>query len=271
MAKDEFKDWLGRVKDDSTKAFCQVCKSEISIAHSGIFDLKTHSKGKAHIRNANAVRGSSKITSFAANDKLKRHRDTVTRAETLFCYALAEHNISFNAADHLSQLFPVMFRDSKVAKDFACRRTKSTAIVTRLGPAAIKDVEEVLKKDKGFCSILLDEATDQADAKALLIMVRWYNESKYRAETSFLAMPECPKGDAASIFEHIEKEIEQRGIPWCNVIGQTSDSASTFVGCRNSVFTRLKQKNEHAVLIPCPCHKAHTSSWLCSTTASRQD
>ena len=91
LAKDEFKEWLGRVKDDSTKAFCQVCKSEISIAHSGIFDLKTHSKRKAHIRNANAVRGSSKITSFAANDKLKHHWDTVTRAETLFCYALAEH------------------------------------------------------------------------------------------------------------------------------------------------------------------------------------
>lgn len=62
-------------------------------------------------------------------------------------------------------------------------------------------------------------------------------------------MPECPKGDAKSILREKLKEEGFNGV-------MLSGSANAMVGHRNSVFSKLKQL--HAVIIPCPCHKAHT-------------
>ena len=39
------------------------------------------------------------------------------------------HNLPFSAADHLSELLPSMFPDSKIAADFSCKRTKTKAII----------------------------------------------------------------------------------------------------------------------------------------------
>ena len=47
-------------------------------------------------------------------------------AETLFCDIIAEHNIAFLAADHFSEICKKMFSDSKIAAQFACKRTKCT-------------------------------------------------------------------------------------------------------------------------------------------------
>ena len=42
---------------------------------------------------------------------------------------IANHNLPFLAADHLSDIFPSMFPDSKITADFACKRTKTKSIM----------------------------------------------------------------------------------------------------------------------------------------------
>ena len=84
----------------------------------------------------------------------------------------------------------------------------------------------------GPFSLLIDEATDRADDKTILIMARHYSEDQQKVITSFVANPLCPKANAQALFGHIEKVIEDNNIPWSNVMGQSSDSASTMVGCR---------------------------------------
>ena len=48
------------------------------------------------------------------------HTSRVSLAEVEMVNLIAMHNLSFQAADHLSDLFPSMFPDSAMAADFAC-------------------------------------------------------------------------------------------------------------------------------------------------------
>ena len=43
--------------------------------------------------------------------------------------AMVNNNIPFAAADKFNQLFKKIFPDSKIAKSYACGRTKTTCIV----------------------------------------------------------------------------------------------------------------------------------------------
>jgi hypothetical protein len=42
---------------------------------------------------------------------------------------IAQHNCSFSLADHFSDLAPLMFPDSEIAKRYGCRRTKTMAMI----------------------------------------------------------------------------------------------------------------------------------------------
>ena len=76
---------------------------------------------------------------------------------------------------------------------------------------------------------LIDEATDRADDKTVLIMARHYDEHKDSVITSFVANPVCPIADARTLFGHLDKLIVDNKIPWSNVMGQSFGSASTMV------------------------------------------
>ena len=52
----------------------------------------------------------------------------VIEAETRWALFVAHHNIAFLASNHATRLFNKMFGDLKAAKNFACSRTKCTAI-----------------------------------------------------------------------------------------------------------------------------------------------
>ena len=56
-------------------------------------------------------------------------RNEVIEAEVKFGYFLGEHHLAFLLADHCNRLFPSMFPDSVLAKDFKCGQTKATAIL----------------------------------------------------------------------------------------------------------------------------------------------
>ena len=79
-------------------------------------------------------------------------------------------------------------------------------------------------------------------------MVRFWDESTHCAISQFLAMPVCNVDTAQAMFD-LSKELECRKIPWSNVIGYTSDTASVMVGKNNSVLSRIKQKQSILVAL----------------------
>ena len=64
-------------------------------------------------------------------------------------------------------------------------------------------------------------------------------------------MPVCNIATSDVLFTAIEKEFGSRKIPWSNMVGYASDTASVMVGRRNSVLSRLLQKQPS---LGCLCH-----------------
>ena len=72
----------------------------------------------------------------------------------------------------------------------------------------------------------------------------------------------CNVAAAQSLFSVLVHEIESRSIPWTNIIGFASDTASVMVGKINSVLSRLIGKQR----LGCLCHLAA----LCASAAMKK-
>jgi hypothetical protein len=108
-----FKNWLGPVKD-ITKANCYYCKQKIV---SEITTIKKHAAFAAHLKNAKSITGKPLTNFFKKVDENEVKKfDRVKRAEILICNFLSEHNISFNTADHLTQILKKALPDSDIVK-----------------------------------------------------------------------------------------------------------------------------------------------------------
>ena len=79
-------------------------------------------------------------------------------------------------------------------------------------------------------------------------------------------MPVCNISTTEALFNAIENELESHNIPWENVVGYASDTASVMVGVRNSVLSRIKQKQPNVFSLGCMCHLAA----LCAVAALKK-
>ena len=109
-------------------AYCKSCNCDISISAGGANDIKRHMNNDKHKKNAEALQRASlhtqPLSSFCKKEDL-----SVIRAEVLFTDFLVEHSIQPAVADHTGELFRQMFPDSRIAKKYACARTKTTQII----------------------------------------------------------------------------------------------------------------------------------------------
>lgn len=69
-----------------------------------------------------------------------------------------------------------------------------------------------------------------------------------------------------TLFQALDSTLQTRAIPWANVIGFASDTASVMVGKRNSVLSRVIQKQGDVFSMGCVCHLAA----LCAAAALKK-
>ena len=86
--------------------------------------------------------------------------------------------------------------------------------------------------------------------------MRLWEERLGKVVTRFLDAPVCNIATGETLFQALSAVLEARGIPWRNVIGYASDSARIMVGKRNSVLSRLIQKQPDVFSLGCVCHLA---------------
>ena len=65
---------------------------------------------------------------------------------------------------------------------------------------------------------------------------------------------------AYRIFEAIENKFTKYDLPWSNCISSSVDNCSTMIGVRNSVASRILNKNPNVYISGCPCHLAHIAA-----------
>ncbi len=110
-------------------AYCKVCKKDILINSSGIYDVNKHVLTTAHTKKADPGQANNLLAmGFGATfDDAKK---ATIRQECLMACFIIEHNLPIQLSDHFSMLIKVMCpRD---AKDFACKRTKTTFIIKEI-------------------------------------------------------------------------------------------------------------------------------------------
>ena len=87
---------------------------------------------------------------------------------------IALHNLPFQAADHLTDLFPSMFPHSQIAAYFSCKHTKTKAIIRdALEPYLTSPIIDSLKCTE--FNLMCDESNDRGDqCRLLTILVRLF-------------------------------------------------------------------------------------------------
>ena len=172
---------------------------------------------------------------------------------------LAEHNLPIASADHLTSLVRECFPDSKIAKLYACSHTKASCI---LNGAICPDLKESLVEDmnSSVFSLSTDDSNDQNLDKMNPLTVCMFDINQHKVVTKFFNMCLSKSATAVGIFSSIDQAMSASNIPWENCIALGVDNTSVNVGKHNSLIVEARKKNEHIILIGCPCHIAHNTA-----------
>ena len=103
-------------------------------------------------------------------------------------------------------------------------------------------------------TILCDGGNDNFEKKYFGIMVRLWDNKLGKVITRFLDASVCNIATGETLFKALEAVLEARGMPWSNVVGFASDSASVMVGKRNSVLSRVIKQQPDVFSQGCICH-----------------
>ncbi|KAL3193768.1 hypothetical protein MRX96_000065 [Rhipicephalus microplus] len=239
--------FIKRSRKNERYAFCSLCCCDVNISHAGRRDILLHVNTKKHKDSAKLVDSNGKLGGYFSKADL----DTTTRAECLFTAFLIEHNVPFTAADHAGDLFRKMFPDSKEAKNYACARTKTTAIVKEMANEAIDEMISHLQHAP--FSVATDGSNDAGNDAKLYPIVVTFCDSTVR--TALLAMPALEGNSTGrNIGALIVDTLTSKKIPLQNCIGMACDNAPVMIGLKNGVAAVLKESHENNAIMGCCCH-----------------
>ena len=219
--------------------------------------------GPAHRRKLTEMGQNSRTDCFISD---KVHSKRVTSAELMMCQFIAAHNIPFQAADHLSDMFRSMFPDSRIAADFRCKHTKTKAIICdALDPHFKKPILELAKAN--LFNLLCDESNERGDqVKLLTILIRLYDPADGVVVTRHVDTVRIVDLTAEGIFTALKTTLEVCELPLSNLMSFTSDTCNVMKGKKNGVIAKLRTLQPRIIDIDCICHLVS----LCVKTATKQ-
>ncbi|KAF0688864.1 Uncharacterized protein FWK35_00037269, partial [Aphis craccivora] len=242
----ELGEWLIQDKEDEYKAKFKYCN--VSMV-SELSNIKVHGKGVKHKQIVSSLSTKStnqqSMTAYVKKDICNVLKTNVQRAEIKIAAFVAEHNLSFVATDHMTDMIKECFHDSEIAKNMAMKRTKTTAIVKNVIAKAHKeDLANTLRTTK--FSILTDESTDIGTMKSSCIVVRFFDDTSCQIESKFWDLHEVYDSispglaTAENLFTNLMNSFNKHNIPKSNIIGFGSDGCNVMMGHKNSVASRFR-------------------------------
>uniref|UniRef100_A0A915J1F2 DUF4371 domain-containing protein n=1 Tax=Romanomermis culicivorax TaxID=13658 RepID=A0A915J1F2_ROMCU len=117
-------------------------------------------------------------------------------------------------------------------------------------------VTKVLRNDIGFTSHV-NESTDVADQKHLILYTTYVDQKTAEPTTRFLGLVEVLKANARSIARLIKNYLTEAGILLHKILHFTSDGASVMLGRQNGVaaFLRSKYGVDHLTDLHCAAYR----------------
>ena len=166
---------------------------------------------------------------------------------------IVQHNTFFNLSDHLTQIVKSEFQGSAAAENFACGRTKTSAIINCLGDEFKAELVDDMKKFP--FSFMIDGSNHTGIAKTYLLTVCIYDVNFNRVMTKFLDMnliEGSTSGTAATIFQHVDALFQKYEISWNFVTGLGVDNTNVNIGARDSIKSRVLAKQPNVVVVFLP-------------------
>ena len=174
---------------------------------------------------------------------------------------IVHHNTFFNLSDHPTQIVKSEFQGSAAAENFACGRTKTSAIINCLGDEFQAEMVDDMKKFP--FSFVIDGSNDTGIAKMYPVTVLIFDVNNNRVMAKFLDMnliEGSTSGTAATIFQHVDALFHKYEISWNSVTGLGVDNTNVNIGARDSIKSRVLAKQPNVVFAGCPCHMLHNAA-----------
>ena len=70
----------------------------------------------------------------------------------------------------------------------------------------------------------------------------------------------CSK--VVTLFNKIDETLSKDGIDWCTVISCGLDNTNSNMGCKNSLKSRILDKNSSCFVAGCNCHLVHLTAGI---------
>ncbi len=237
--------WIRKDPGGTEKAFCRACVCKLEPKKDG---LVGHAKSEKHLKNTRAI---SQTPSLAPEVKRPRVDEGVKHAEIELAVSTACH-CSIKVIDHISEVVKKHGKGSSLER-IKLHRTKCSKILSEVVSPAFREELQKDMKGKKYC-LFLDESTDVATVKNLVMAVRFVSSEEKKLLTSYLGVSELVGATGEDIFQAVKKEIEQSGLELSDCLGISCDGASSMVGVHNSFWTRMKEASPQCTLLRCTCH-----------------
>ena len=238
---------------------CNICDKKILCDHMGKPDVIRHSKTKSHQEQARSLRLQPRLsfTGPSSTETSKR-----TEAELKMAVLTASSNVSLAFHDQLSPTIRKVFSDSKIAASYHSASTKAMCMLNRAVASVLKEDLIANMKLHPF-SISIDGSNDTGLEKMYPAAVRIFDINCGRVATRFLDMCTTSSSTAEGIFTVLNGKLVELldcANPWdfCTSVGV--DNTSVNIGTRNSLKTRIVEKNPAIFFNGCPCHIIHNAA-----------
>ena len=243
-----------------TEAACSLCINTFDISNMGICALKSHAKGKKHsqlINNKNRslesfgackiietskqvlnsannlkINEASQVLKDTQNQNVKKSsgnmitnyttNEVVTNAEILWALNYVYKKLSTRTASDSSELFPVMFPDSEVAKKFQMHKDKICYVISHgLGPYFQSELSKLIQQCE-FYTVSFDESLNKVAQKGQMdIIIRfWKND---QVNTRYLTSTFLGHATAADLLSAFTKAFNDHDINLSKMIQISMD------------------------------------------------
>ena len=217
-------------------------------------------KSVKHTSNVRNAGSSSKVDSYFIN-KDSNNSDACSAVEGTLAFHTIRHHHSFRSMDCTSKLQRVLFKDSNIAKQASCARTKCEAIINSvLSPHSVNLTIDVLKGIS--CFGLATDASNHGSLKIFPILIQYFDVKNGGINTKVIELKAAPNEKAETIATYIIDTVKKFGIE-NKCVAFAGDNTNTNFGglgraSGNNVLTHLQNNlNKKLVGMGCPAHVLH--------------
>ncbi|KAH9364908.1 hypothetical protein HPB48_003560 [Haemaphysalis longicornis] len=162
----------------------------------------------------------------------------VKEIEVRMALFVTEHNLAFTASEHLPKPVKRICPDSEIAKQVACSRTKTTAIIKAVtGEESKPQLWSLLSQNK--FSVMIDELPDISSSKHLCVVARVFDSEKDSGVRDNLckASRSCKKlflqflSFVLPIFNTLNKQMQSEEPPIHRLLKTATTALQTIMDC----------------------------------------